>query len=151
MQHPLTYSRSRPKPTHCKVVRQTELSILAAAQMEIRDEESGRCAVLEFPIKTMNMGTDGKRWQVDTGPVVLPDLKAAPEQWSETLRLAFVAYNTSDWADYIIEAPPPVLAGGAEAEASDVLQPSGQRRRPKPAADFRLKPGLLPGLGQKRV
>jgi hypothetical protein len=83
-------------------------------QVEIRDEETGRTAVLEFPIKTMNMGTDGTSWQVDTGPVVLPDLKAPPDQWSATLRLAFVAYNTADWADFIFEAPTALPGGGAE-------------------------------------
>jgi hypothetical protein len=102
----------------------TEIAAAVAAglpligQVEIRDETSGRSAVLEFPIKTMNMGTDGKRWQVDTGPVVLPDLQAPPERWSETLRLAFVAYNAPDWADFVIEAPTPVLAAGG----ADVAQ-----------------------------
>ncbi len=80
-------------------------------QVEISDAESGRSAVIEFPIKTMNLSADGGKWQVDTGPVLLPDLTAPPEQWAETLRLAFVAYNTDGWADFIIEAPTPVVEG----------------------------------------
>ena len=83
-------------------------------QVELRDPDSGRTAVLEFPIKTMNLGADGTRWQVDTGPVVLPDLKAAPEQWSATLRLAFVAYNSADWADFVVEAPTPLRVADVE-------------------------------------
>jgi hypothetical protein len=81
-------------------------------QVELADAASGRRALLEFPVKTMNLSTDGRRWQVDTGPVVLPDLEAPPERWSESLRLAFVAYNAWDWADLVIEAPTPVQIDG---------------------------------------
>lgn len=83
-------------------------------QVEIRDTSSGRRALLEFPVKTMNRGTDGKSWQVDTGPIVLPDLKAAPDQWGNTLRLAFIAYNTAAGADFVVEAPTPLLVDGKE-------------------------------------
>lgn len=83
-------------------------------QVEISDPESGRSVLLEFPIKTMNLSVDGTRWQVDTGPMVLPDLKAPPEAWSQSLRLAFVAFNTWDWADFVIEAPTPIEVDGKE-------------------------------------
>ena len=75
---------------------------------EIRDEDSGRVALIEYPVKTINWHRDEKLFQVDTGPVVLPDLSLPPEQWSEGLRLAFVAFNATDWADFIVEVPTPV-------------------------------------------
>lgn len=81
-------------------------------QVSVEEPESGYRAILEFPIKTMNVGTDGTRWQVDTGPVVLPDLEAPRARWPETLRLAFIAYNAWDWADFVVETPTSRTSGG---------------------------------------
>ena len=83
-------------------------------QVEISDAETGRSALLEFPIKTMNVLPNGQGWQVDTGPVLLPDLTAPPEKWSESLRLAFIAYNTDGWADFVVEAPTEIGGGAAQ-------------------------------------
>jgi hypothetical protein len=77
-------------------------------QTEIRDEKSGRVAVIEFPIKTINWQRDTGDWQVDTGPVLLPDLTVPPDQWSAKLRLAFVAFNAPDWAEFLVDEPTPV-------------------------------------------
>lgn len=87
---------------------------LLVGQTEIHDPESGRVAILEYPIKTMNMDAARGTWQVDTGPVLLPDLTAPPEEWSARLRLAYVAYNAPDWAEFIVEEPTPVRAEGKE-------------------------------------
>jgi sialidase-1 len=108
------------RPANTRILTSTaEIAAAVAAglpligQVEVRDAESGRSAVIEFPIKTMNVLPDRKGWQVDTGPVLLPDLKAPPEKWSETLRLAYIAYNTDGWADFVIEAPTAVGDGAA--------------------------------------
>jgi len=136
-------------------------------QVELRHPESGRTALLEFPIKTMNVGIDGQRWQVDTGPVVLPDLAAPPEGWSEGLRLAFVAYNTWDWADFVVEAPTPLSVDGSEVarvhhysetlhclSRNQVLALDLDEATPPPAVteeDGLTKIGLLaPGPGNPR-
>ncbi len=83
-------------------------------QTELRDEKSGRVAVIEFPIKTINWQRDTGDWQVDTGPVLLPDLTVPPDQWSAKLRLAYVAFNAPDWAEFIIEEPTPIRDGEKE-------------------------------------
>ena len=83
-------------------------------QTELRDEKTGRTAVIECPVKTINWIRDKGEWQVDTGPVLLPDLTAPPEQWSRKLRLAYVAFNAFDWAELIVEEPTPVLQAGKE-------------------------------------
>jgi len=84
-------------------------------QTEIRDEKSGRVAVIEFPIKTINWHRDTGQWQVDTGPVLLPDLTVPADQWSSKLRLAFVAFNAPDWAEFLIDEPTPIRDGEKEA------------------------------------
>ena len=78
------------------------------SQTELRDAKSGRVAVIECPVKTINWQRDTGDWQVDTGPVLLPDLTAPPDQWSARLRLAYVAFNAADWAEFVIEEPTPV-------------------------------------------
>jgi hypothetical protein len=81
-------------------------------QTELRDEASGRTAVLEYPIKTINWHRDRKIWQVDTGPVVLPDLSVGPGQWAETIQLAFIAFREFDWADFVVKQPTTIADGG---------------------------------------
>lgn len=83
-------------------------------QTELRDEKTGRTAVIECPVKTINWHRDKGEWQVDTGPVLLPDLTVPPEHWSQKLRLAYVAFNAFDWAEFIVEEPTAVLQAGKE-------------------------------------
>jgi hypothetical protein len=80
-------------------------------QTEIRDEESGRTAVIEYPIKTINFERNRKDWQVDTGPVLLPDLPAPPERCSHELQLAHIAFRTPYWADFLVDRPTSVEPG----------------------------------------
>ena len=63
-------------------------------QTEIRDRKTRRVAVIEYPVKTINFERNRKDWQVDTGPVLLPDLTVPPEQWSHTVWLAYIAFRT---------------------------------------------------------
>ena len=77
-------------------------------QTEIRDERTGRTAVIEYPVKTINFERDRKDWQVDTGPVILPDLSAAPERWPHEFKLAHIAFRGPYWADFLVEQPTPV-------------------------------------------
>ena len=89
-------------------------------QTELRDPESGRVAVIEYPIKTINFERDKKDWQVDTGVVILPDLSAPPDRWSHTFQLAHIAFRTPYWADFIVDQPTPVEPPEADG------QPAGQ-------------------------
>jgi hypothetical protein len=93
-------------------------------QTELVDEASGRVAVIEYPVKTINFERDRKDWQVDIGVVILPDLSAPPEQWSQSFKLAHIAFRTPYWADFIVDQPTPLVAGataGAEADKSQPL------------------------------
>jgi len=92
-------------------------------QTELRDEETGRTAIIEYPIKTLNWRPGEELWQVDTGPVLLPDLSVPAEEWSESLQLAFIAYRTFDWADFVVEQPTPIIRD--ESEVATVHHYSG--------------------------
>jgi len=85
-------------------------------QTELRDEKTGRVAVIEYPIKTINFERDKKDWQVDTGPVILPDLSAPPDQWAHAFKLAHIAFRTPYWADFIVDQPTPLEPGAAPGD-----------------------------------
>lgn len=84
------------------------------SQTEIHNEETGLRAVIECPVKTMNISLEKKMYQVDTGPLALPDLSRRFEPPIDSLRLAFVAFNAPDFADFVIEQPTPVVENDVE-------------------------------------
>jgi hypothetical protein len=68
-------------------------------------------AVLEYPIKTINVNERDSIYQTDTGPILLPDLSREPHELIAGMELAFIAFNTPDWAEVIIRAPTPIGGG----------------------------------------
>lgn len=100
--------------THEDVVRATSDDLPIVAQTKIWDRERGLRAMLEYPVKTMNFHPERKRFQVDTGPLLLPDFASTAEHWIERLDMAHVAYNTFDRGEFIIRRPTPVLRDGSE-------------------------------------
>lgn len=65
---------------------------------------------LEFPIKTMNASERDNIYQTDTGPILFPDFAQPFDRLIETMQLAYVAYNSPDWAEFILRAPTPLTA-----------------------------------------
>lgn len=92
----------------------TAAGIPIVTQTEIENAETGLKAVIESPCKTMNISHVKKMYQVDHGPVALPDLSKRFEPQIDCLRLAFIAFNTPDFADFVIEGPTPVKVDGKE-------------------------------------
>ena len=68
-------------------------------------------ATIEYPVKTMNANEREWVYQTDTGPVLFPDLDAAPEDLHERLEVAFEAHNRPDWAEFIVRRPTRVADG----------------------------------------
>jgi hypothetical protein len=50
-------------------------------------------------------------YQVDTGPILLPDFTSNKERLVERFQLAFVAYNQPDEAYFVIQEPTPIVEG----------------------------------------
>jgi hypothetical protein len=108
------YPEATALETDEAVVEATERELPIVAQTEIRDQERGLRAMIEYPVKTMNFHPERKRFQVDTGPLLLPDFASEAEHWIERFDMAHVAYNTFDRAEFIIRRPTPVEVEGAE-------------------------------------
>ncbi len=58
-------------------------------------------AVIDFPIKTIN--TFENKYQIDTGPIMFPDLRGTYPCKIFTFNLAYVAFNSFEFAEFIIE------------------------------------------------
>ena len=87
------------------------------SQTEIWNGEIGLRAIIECPVKTMNTHREKDLYQVDTGPVALPDLSERHERQVDGIRLAFLVFNAPDFADFVIEAPTMV---GTEGEGCQI-------------------------------
>lgn len=92
----------------------TAAGLPLVTQTEIRDEGTGLRAVIECPSKTMNISLDKQMYQVDTGPIAFPDLTKRFDPQIDCLSVAFIVFNASHFADFIIEQPTPVIEDGEE-------------------------------------
>ena len=92
-----------------KIRDATASGIPIVTQTEFQNNETGLRAVIEAPCKTMNISHSKKMYQVDTGPIAFPDLSKKYEQQIDCLSLAFIAFNTDHFADFVIEAPTPIM------------------------------------------
>ena len=105
---------------------------LLIGRTEIRDDDQGLSAVVEYPIKTMNVHPERKRFQVDTGPLLFPDFSRTVERQIECFSIAFVCYNTFDLAEFILRAP--VAVDDAKSEIQSALEYTDVRRLPAKSA-----------------
>jgi hypothetical protein len=64
--------------------------------------------ILEYPIKTMNFMPKTNSFQVDTGPILLPDYESKADRPINRLEMAYVAYNRLDRAEFILRRPTPI-------------------------------------------
>ena len=84
------------------------------SQTELVNQDTSLRAIIECPVKTMNISLEKQMYQVDTGPVALPDLTREFTPLIDCLSLAFVAFNQNDFADFVIEQPTPVVENDEE-------------------------------------
>ena len=120
------YPTVTPLTTDQAVVDATPAGWPIIAQTEIR--EGGFTALLEYPVKIMSFLPDRVRFQVDTGPLLLPDFSAVDEHWIDRLLLAHTVYNTFDWAEFVARAPTPFVVDGQQV--ATVLHYSDYRAYP---------------------
>ena len=71
----------------------------------------GFSVLLEYPVKIVNFSERERYYQVDTGPVLLPELDAGVKPLIGGMQMAFVAHNDTDWAEFLVCAPTPVGPG----------------------------------------
>ena len=111
-----------------EIIEATLNDVLLVGRTEIWDDAQGVSAVIEYPIKTMNIHPEWKRFQVDTGPLLFPDLSRTVERRIQCFSIAFVCYNTFDLAEFILRVP--ISIGDPNSEIQSALEYSDIRRLP---------------------
>ena len=61
-------------------------TLLSSSKTQLRAE-------IQYPIKSLNIRFDPDIYQIDTGPVLFPDLSKRYENWAQQVSLACVAYE----------------------------------------------------------
>ena len=64
--------------------------------------------LLEYPVKTVNWSPREKYYQVDTGPVLFPDLTLPTAEVHASFQLAYIAHTKKDWAEFLVRVPTPL-------------------------------------------
>ncbi|CAG5018585.1 hypothetical protein DYBT9275_06031 [Dyadobacter sp. CECT 9275] len=115
-----------------KINKATMAGIPIVTQTVITNKETGMSAMIECPCKTININRAKKLYQTDTGPVVLPDLTKKYDELMDSLRLAYIAFNAPDFADFVVEVPTPVLEKGKQVASvyhfSEVMSFTSQNK-----------------------
>jgi hypothetical protein len=83
----------------------TAAAVPIVARTVLENNETGLRAVIECPVKTMNISLEKQMYQVDTGPIAFPDLSRRYDPQIDCLHLAFVAFNAPHFADFVREQP----------------------------------------------
>lgn len=97
-----------------KIQKATMSGVPIVTQTEIRNEETQLSALIECPCKTININNAKKLYQTDTGPVLLPDLTKRYDELMDSIRLAYIAFNVPDFADFVVEVATPVMESGKQ-------------------------------------
>ncbi|MBT6155501.1 MAG: hypothetical protein HOL01_07445 [Planctomycetaceae bacterium] len=124
-----TYAQTRLLKTPTEIVKATAENQPLIGRTEIREPGTKRRFVLEYPIRTMNFQPKTDSFQVDTGPILMPDFGVKAEKPIDRLQMAFVAYNRLDRAEFLIRRPTPVTNEDGK-ELCKVLHYSESREIP---------------------
>ena len=109
------FPETRVLATPDAICAATEEEVPLVARTEFGDPARGERYILEYPIKTMNYRLERSTFQVDTGPLLVPDFAAEEPKAIDRLEMAHVAYNRLDRAEFILRRPTPITdANGRE-------------------------------------
>jgi hypothetical protein len=110
-----TYPTTRVLESIDAVVDATQRGLPINGRTELHDETRRQTYVLEYPVKTMNYQPEQPAFQVDTGPLIVPDEASVAPNAIDRLARAHIIYNHKhlDRAEFILFRPPP-LADGAQ-------------------------------------
>jgi hypothetical protein len=124
-----TYRHTRACSTPAEINEATAANLPLVGRTTIRDSSRRERYVLEYPIKTMNFRPENGSFQVDTGPVLVPDFDSQEAAAIDRLEMAHVAYNRLDRAEFILRRPTPI-GDATGAELCRVLHYSEVREHP---------------------
>ena len=75
--------------------------------------------MLEYPVKTMNVLRAPVRFQIDTGPIIVPDFASTADLAVARFDLAHVVYNLFDRGELILRKPVAVGKGDDGVDVTD--------------------------------
>lgn len=124
-----TFASTRTWKTAAEVCTATASNAPLIARTEMRDPARKERYVLEYPIKTMNFRPETPSFQVDTGPLLVPDFTSQEKSVIDRLEMAHIAYNRLDRAEFILRRPTPIKDKEGK-ESAQVLHYSEVREYP---------------------
>lgn len=103
----------------------TDTPVLAQTEYET----AGNHVLLEYPVRCVNFSERERYYQVDTGPILLPDFAHQYKSLLEGCRLAYIAHNCPEWAEAIVCVPTPLTDAVKVHHYSQSLRIEGTRNR----------------------
>jgi hypothetical protein len=90
---------------------------------------AGERVYLEYPVKVVNASEREGFYQVDTGPVLVPDSGAHDGRHDiSALRLAFIAHNSLGCTELLVNVPTPIGHGISVNHYSQVVKVAATNR-----------------------
>ena len=86
-----------------------------------RETAKGTTVVLDYPVDVCNIPHDHEGWQVDTGPIVMPDPDLSGSLPVARLNLDFIVYNSWTYAEAALRSNAPVKGGGQTLHYSKLI------------------------------
>jgi hypothetical protein len=102
------FPQSQPLRDEAAIVRATLTNLPLVARTILADPLRKMRVILEYPVKTMNVMLDPPRFQVDTGPLIVPDLASTAQRAIERFETAHIVYNNFGKAEFILRQPVPL-------------------------------------------
>ncbi|MBP1988571.1 hypothetical protein [Paenibacillus eucommiae] len=96
--------------TNAEIRRATNEGLPLVAQTELYNPALQLRAIIEYPVKTMNIHDSKDLYQTDTGPLLFPDISVRYDRLVDSLSLAYAAFNVDHFTDFVIERPTTVYA-----------------------------------------
>ena len=106
----VTFPKTRVLRTPAEVNEATGANHPLVGRTEFKDPKLPLRYVVEYPIKTMNIMPKDNSYQIDTGPLLVPDFDLEAEMVIDRLEMAHVAFNHKhpELAEFILRQPTPV-------------------------------------------
>jgi hypothetical protein len=106
-----TFPRARQLRTGKEINDAISRNLQVVGRTEFRDPKRKETYVLEYPIKTMNFRPESASFQVDTGPLLVPNFQSTATKAIDRLEMAHICYNRLDKAEFILRGAVPVGGG----------------------------------------
>lgn len=97
-------------PRNAAIIKATLQNRMLIGRSELTLKNGSLHAVIDYPVKTINVNDSRGLFQVDTGPLLYPNPDLPHTRPVELFEHAFVAYKTFDRAEFIALAPTFILA-----------------------------------------